>query len=496
MHRFVRTLSLALLLVSALSLGAAQTLTTALQSNPPTLDPQRTFNGFSFAVTNQIYETLFHVTPEGELQGRLAESWEFTSPSTLRIALREGVTFHDGTPLDAEAVVASVERLLDPELAAPGRFVISAIDSAEAVDERTVVLETGEPFAPLLAHLAHPVTAIVPADQGDALARQPVGTGPFRFASWTEGTEVVLEANGEYWGGAPELDGVTFRVIPEVSTQIVEARSGGLDAIFNIPPDSFVSLQEQGDLVTDSFLGWGSAHLGFNTRSEKLADPRVRQAIALAIDKQLIIDEFLLGLAEPAVAPIPPTVSFAADLEEVYAYDPDRAAELLAEAGAENLSLRLDIYQNPELQSVAQIVQFMLSEIGVDLEIRVQEYAAYAEAVQREDAELYASTWGTVTLDADYTLYAFFHSSEIPANNTSRYSDPEVDAWLETGRSTPDDEVRAEVYRNVQERTQEQLPMVNLYYPLSTYAKTEALQGEVLAYSWIMLDLREATLAE
>ena len=496
MTRILRPLFLALLVLLAPSLASAQTLTTAIGSDPPTLDPQRTFNGFSFAVTNQVYETLFRVTPEGELEGRLAEDWTFEDPSTLRVTLREGVTFHDGTPLTAEIAAASLRRLLDPDAAAPGRFVVSAIDEVEATDERTLVIRTGEPFAPLLAHLAHPVAAIVPTELGDALAREPVGTGPFRFVSWTEGTEVVLEAYENYWGGAPELNGVTYRVIPEVSTQVVELRSGGLDIVFNLPPDSFVSLREGGELVTDSFLGWGSAHLGFNVESPKLSDPRVRRAIAHAIDKPLIVEEFLQGLAEPAVAPIPPTVRFAADLEEAYPYDPERATELLAEAGAEDLSLRLDIYQNPELESVAQIVQFMLSEVGIDLEIRVQEYAAYAEAITEDDVELYATTWGTVTLDADYTLYAFFHSSEIPQNNVSRYADPEVDAWLDEARSTPEDEVREEAYRQVQERVQEELPMVNLYYPLSTYAKREALQGEEVAYSWIMLDLREATLEE
>lgn len=492
----IRTILLALAVGLVASLGAAQGLTTALSSNPPTLDPHRTFNGFSFAVTNQVYEALFDVTLEGEIVGRLAEDWTFTTPSTIEITLRENVTFHDGTPLDAAAVQASLERLLDPELGAPGRFVVSAIDAVEVVDERTVRIDTGEPFAPLLAHLAHPVTAIVPSGAGEGLARQPVGTGPFRFVSWTEGTEVVLEANPDYWGGAPELDGVTYRVIPEVSTQIVELRSGGLDIIFNIPPDSFGSLQDEPGLVTESFLGWGSAHLGFNTASPKLEDPRVRRAIALAIDKPLIIEEFLQGLAEPAVAPIPPTVRFAAELDEAHPYDPEAARALLEEAGATDLSLRLDIYQNPELESVAQIVQFMLDEVGIELEIRNQEYAAYAEAVGQDDAELYATTWGTVTLDADYTLFAFFHSSEIPQNNVSRYSDADIDAWLETGRSTPDDEARAEAYRQVQERVQQDLAMINLYYPLSTYAKREALTGEVVAYSWIDLDLREASLTE
>ncbi len=489
--------TLLLLLLLSLPLAAAQTLTTATTSNPPTLDPQKTFNGFAFGVTTHVYETLFRVTPEGDVEGLLAAGWEYVDPDRLRVTLQEGVTFTDGTPLDAEAVKASLERLLDPATAAPGRFVVSAIGSVEVVDGSTVDIVTAEPFAPLLAHLAHPVTAIVPVAHGDDLARQPVGSGPYVFDSWTQGDTVVLTANEGYWGGAPEIERVVFRVIPEVSTQVVELRSGGIDVLFNIPADNYRQLENDAGLETNAFLGWGSVHVGFNTAHPKLQDVRVRQAIAHAIDKQLIVEEFLGGLAEVGVAPIPPTVRFAAsDLEEPYPYDPDRAAQLLSEAGAEGLSLTLDVYQNPDLEAVAQVLQAMLADVGVDLDVRVQEYAAYAETTAQDQVEMYATSWGTVTLDADYTLYAFFHSSEIPTNNVARYSVPEVDDALEAARATPDDAQRAELYRMVQERALADVPMVTLYYPLSTSAKRPALQGEVVRFSWINLDLREATLQE
>ncbi len=491
-----RTLLLLLLLLSA-PLAAAQTLVTAVGSNPPTLDPQKTFNGFSFGVTTHVYETLFRVTTEGDIEGLLAESWEFVSPDRLRVTLHDGVAFTDGTALDAAAVKASLERLLDPATAAPGRFVVSAIQSVEVVDDLTVDIVTAEPFAPLLAHLAHPVTAIVPVAHGDDLARQPVGSGPYVFESWTQGDTVVLTANPDYWGGAPAIDRVVFRVVPEVSTQIVELRSGGVDVLFNIPADNFRQLQGVAGLETNAFLGWGSVHLVFNTANPKLQDVRVRQALAHAIDKQLIVDELLGGLADVGVAPIPPTVRFAAsDLEDPYPYDVERARQLLSEAGAEGLSLTLDVYQNPDLEAVAQVLQAMLAEAGVTLDVRVQEFAAYSETIQQDQAELYATSWGTVTLDADYTLYAFFHSSEIPANNGARYSVPEVDDALEAARGTPDDAQREQLYRMVQERVLADVPMVTLYYPLSTSAKQPGLQGEVVRFSWINLDLREATLQE
>lgn len=492
MKRFIGLLILLLSLTGAW----AQQLTTALSSNPPTLDPQLTFDGYSFAVTNQIYETLVRVDAEGNIVSGLASEWSYPNPTTLRLTLREGVSFHDGTPLDADVVKASLDRLLDPDTAAPGGFVVSAIDRVEVIDPSNVDIITDPPFAPLLAHLSHPVTAIVPAAAGDSLGRSPIGTGPFRFVSWQDNVDVTLEANAEYWGGAPQLSGVVYRIIPEVSTQLIELRSGGLDLIYNVPADNFFELEGEPGLETSSFLGWGSAHLGFNVENPKLQDVRVRQAIGYAIDKQLIVDEFFQGLAEPAVAPLPPTVRFAASPEEPYPYDPDEAQRLLQEAGVEGLSLRLDIYQNPDLEAVAQVIQAMLADVGITLDIRTQEYPAYVEATQADDVELYATSWGTVTLDADYTLYAFFHSSEIPQNNVSRYRMAEVDAWLEEGRATPDDAVRERVYAEVQQQVLEDLPMVTLYYPYSTYAKRAELEGENLVFSWINLDLRNATLSE
>jgi peptide/nickel transport system substrate-binding protein len=493
----LRSILFLLLLALAVPVGAAQKLVVAQLANPLTLDPNRTFNGNSFSVTNQVYETLVTFDQDGELTGRLATAWEFVEPTILELTLREGVTFHDGTPLTAEAVKASFEHFLDPSLTTPGRYVLAMIEEIQIPEPGKIRLITAEPFAPLVAHLAHPVTAIVQAELGASLEQNPVGTGPFTFVSWNQGNAVQLAANPDYWGGEPAISQLEFRVIPEVATVLIELRSGGVDAFYGIPADSFASLSSDPALETEAFLGWGSSYVGFNLQNEKLQDVRVRRAIAHAIDKELITEEFLQGLAIPAVAAIPPTVRFAAtDLEEPYPYDLDAARALLAEAGVSGLNLRIDLYPDPNLEAVAQVLQFQLAEIGINLEIRVQEYAAYVEALARDDAEMYASSWGTVTLDADYALFAFLHPSEIGLNgsNNSRYDNPQVTQWLETGRTNPDDDVRAEVYHEVQEQILIDVPFVTLYYPLSTFAKTSALQGERVNFSIITFDLRDATL--
>jgi peptide/nickel transport system substrate-binding protein len=492
----MRRLLVALTLLFAASTALGQTLTTAIGANPPTLDPQVTFNGFSFHVTNQVYETLVRVTPDGDVVPGLATAWSYPDPTTLRLTLREGVTFHDGSAFDADAVAASLGRILDPATAAPGRFVLSAIQEVRVVDAATVEIVTDPPFAPLLSHLAHPVAAIVPVAQAATLGREPVGTGPFTFVRWVDGSEVVLAANADYWGGAPAIAEVVVRIIPEVSTQIVELRSGGVDMIFNVPPDNFLTLAADPAIATGAIDGWSSTHLILNVANPKLADVRVRQALAHAIDKALIAEELLRGLAKPGVAPIPATVRYAVELDEPYPYDVEGAKALLAAAGASDLSLRLDLYQNPDLEAVAQVLQFAFAEIGVQLEIRVQDFSAYTQTVQGDDVELAMTGWGTVTLDADYTLYAFFHSSQIPGNNRARFSDPAIDALLQQGRDEPADDLRAAAYAEVQAAVVRDVPMVTLYYPRFTYAKRPAVQGEVIAFSWILLDLRSATLAD
>ena len=487
----LKVLALGLLLLG--SSAVAQRLTMAQVSNPVTLDPNRTFNGLSFSITNQVYENLVYFGTDGVIQPRLAESWEFTQPNVLELKIREGVTFHDGTPLDAAAVVASLEHFLDPEATNPGRFVLSRLSDVRATGDYTVELVTETPFAPLLAHLAHPVAAIVQAGLGESLDRNPVGTGPFRFVSWEQDAQVVLEANPDYWGGEPAIKEIVVRIIPDVSTILVELRSGGVDAFYGIPADSFGSIANASGLEAQRFLGWGSNYVGFNLENPKLQDVRVRQAIAHVIDKELI-GEIVNGL--PAVAAIPPTVAYAAeDLVEPYPYDPERARELLAEAGVSDLSLRIDVYTDPTLETIAQILQAELADIGVNLEIRTQPYSAYAEAVLEDSLELYASGWGTVTLDADYALYGFLHPSERGGgSNTSNYVDDHVTELLEEGRNNPDTDARAAAYHEVQEIILEDLPFVTVNYPLSTFAKTSALQGEKVNFSVINLDLREATL--
>lgn len=490
-------LSLSLLILLGLSvMGQAATVTVASSGEPTTLDPQATFNGYSFLITNQIFETLVR-KDDNEFLPQLATSWEMIDETTWRFHLREGVRFHNGDKFDASSVKFSIERLIDPKTQATGAFVLSAVSEVKVIDDYTVDIITDKPFAPLLAHLTHPVTAIINktavTTYGEDVGQHPIGTGPFIFQHWSSGDDVTLLSNNDYWDGAPNIDNLVIRVIPEVSTQLVELQSGSVDIMFHVPPDHLQSLERNSRIDVQKELGWGSTFVGFNTQSGPTSNQLVRQAIAHAIDTDSIVTQLRNGMAVEAISMIPETIWGAYAGLDDYEYDPDKASDLLEQAGYENgLKLELVVYQNSELEQLAQALQFLLGNIGIDLSVQVMDYGAYAATTASGETDLFLSGWGTVTLDADYTLYALLHSSEIPDNNISFYSNNRVDTLLETGRSTADATLRQQAYQEVQEIVHQELPMFTVYYPLFSYAKNTRLQGEALPYSWINLDLSNA----
>lgn len=489
---------LALFGVLGPALAASDTLTIANPGEAPTLDPNMTFNGYSFAITNQIFETLLYRDDDG-IKPRLATAWKMVNDATWRFELRQGVKFHDGTPFNAAAVKYSIERLVNPASKSPGAYVLDVIKEVKVIGDSTLEVITKYPFAPLLAHLTHPVTAIVsPAaaqKYGKDFGRNPVGTGPFVFKSWMTGDQVTLAANKSYWGGAPKVEKLVFRTIPEVATQVVELRSGAVDLIINVPPDKAAKLDKAAQIEVYKALGWGSQYLGFNTQQGPTADVRVRRAIALAIDRDAMVSQLRQGMAVKAAAPIPKTVWGAAKGLPVYDYDVKAARKLLAEAGYER-GFKIDLltYEGAENRQLAEAIQFQLQQIGITANVRIMDYSAYTKEIVKPDRGLFISGWGTVTLDADYALYALFHSSGIPVNNNAFYKNAEVDRLLLQGRHTDDPKARLAAYQKAQEIINADLPLLTLYYPLFSYAKRTRLVGEEINYSWINMNLRKASL--
>src|SRR5690625_3181254 len=330
--------------------GQAQTppnvLVVGQIAEPQSLDPHAVTAVNDFRILMNLYDGLVRYADGTlEIEPSLAEAWEVTEDGlTYSFELREGVSFHDGTPLTAEAVKFNFDRMLDEEHPYhdtgpfPLAFFFSAIESVEAVDELTVEFTLEEPYAPFLSNLAYPTGLIVsPAaveELGEAFGRNPSAPGAYRFEEWASNQRVVLTRNEDYWGGAPELEAVVFRPITDANTRVAEMLSGGLDLMVEVPPDAMNDFRQADDFQVYEQAGPHLWFLILNMREGPFTEKAARQAVNYAIDKQTLVEDVLQGTADVASGPIAPAFAWAYNEDLVpYPYDPERARELLEEAG-------------------------------------------------------------------------------------------------------------------------------------------------------------------
>ncbi|NLG09764.1 MAG: glutathione ABC transporter substrate-binding protein [Deinococcales bacterium] len=462
---------LVLLFAAVLLSGAAlaQRLVVGQGSDAVSLSPHNVNDQPSARVMRQIYDTLIVQTEDLELVPGLAESWEQLDDTTWRFNIRQGVTFHDGTPLTASDVAWTLNRLRDPATGAPAAFIVGFIDSLEAIDDYTVELKTNAPFAPLLVHLSHTATSIlseaaVTAAGEDYGTTVVVGTGPFKFVRWDTASQIVLERNDDWWGGEVLPAEVVFRPIIEGTVRAIELEAAGIDIAYALEPRDYLRLQDTPRVVVDEIETLSTNYIGFNARKEPFDDVRVRQAINYALDVGAIIDAIYEGLGVPANGPISPQV-FGANLELAgYDYDPERAKALLAEAGYPNgFSTTIWTNDNPLRIQIAEIVQAFLADVGVSAEIQVLEWGAYLDGTANGNHDMFILGWVTVTADADYGLYALFHSSQFgAAGNRTFWSSERVDELLDLGRSEADADSRMAFYAEAQEIIAEEAPWIFL----------------------------------
>ncbi|HEY8424826.1 MAG TPA: glutathione ABC transporter substrate-binding protein [Limnochordales bacterium] len=466
----------------ALALGLALTLGSGALAQGPelvvaqgadavSLDPHRTNDQPSSRVMRQIYDTLLVQGEDLQLYPGLATEWRQLSPTRWEFKIRQGVRFHNGDVLTAHDVKFTFDRLRDPATAAPGAFILSPVANVEVVDDYTIVIETSYPFAPLLNHLAHTTTSILSRNAvtraGDAYGtRVVVGTGPFRFEEWVTGSHIVLSRNPDYWGGEVKPGRVVFRAIPEGTVRAIELETGAVDLAYNIEPQDELRLADVPgiDLVRVETLS--TTYIGFNARKPPFNDARVRQAINHAINVDAIIEHIYTGQASRAAGPISQMVWGAHPELRPYEYNPERARQLLAEAGYPN-GFKTTIWtnDNPLRMQIAEVVQSDLRKVGIDVEVNVMEWGAYLRETAQGNHDMFILGWVTVTADADYGLYSLFHSSTFgdPGNRTF-WSHPRVDELLDLGRTTADPQVRLRAYREAQEIIVREAPWVFLLF--------------------------------
>jgi len=449
-------------------------------AEPKALDPAAVTAVNDFRILMNVYDGLVRYRDGTlEVEPALATDWEISEDGTeYTFTLREGVTFHDGSPFNAEAVKFNFDRMLDEEHPFhdtgpfPLAFFFSAVEEVEAVDETTVKFTLNAPYAPFLSNLAYPTGLIVsPAaveEHGADFGRNPSGTGPFTFAEWRSNEAVVVERNPDYWDGAPELEAVVFRPITDANTRTAEMLAGGIDLMVEVPPVSLSEFQGEQFTVHEQ----AGPHVWFlilNAKEGPFAEKAVRQAANYAINKTALVDNVLEGTAEVAAGPTPPAFAWAYNESlEPYPYDPEKAKELLAEAGMENPEVTFYVTEGGSgmLDPIAMgtAIQADLEAVGFDVTIETYEWNTFLGNVNpglEGKADMAEMAW--MTNDPDTLPYLALRTDAWPDQggfNSGYYSNPEVDRLLEEARVATDQGERAELYKQMQGIVQEDAPWV------------------------------------
>ena len=448
-------------------------------AEPASLDPHVSTAANDFRIAVNIYDGLVRNKPGTlEIEPALATDWTISDTGLeYTFNLREGVTFHDGTPFDAEAVKFNFDRMLDEDhpFAATGPFPLafffSAVENVEVVDDLTVKFTLNEPFAPFMSNLASPTGLIVsPAAveaSGADYGRNPVGTGAFKFEEWQSNTSVVASRNEDYWDGAPSLEAVIFRPITDANTRVAEMLSGGIDVLLETPPDNVAQFRDDANYSVVEAVGPHVWYVMLNAKEGPFADVRVRQAVNYAVNKESLVNDVLQGTAEVSAGPIPPAFNWAYN-EEVtpYPYDPEKAKALLAEAGAEGATVTFLVTEGGsgmlDPVPMGTAIQADLAAVGLNVEIQTYEWNTFLSEVNpglEGKADMAEMAW--MTSDPDTLPFLTLRTAAFPAEggfNSSYYSNPEVDALLDQARVSTDPDERGELYKQVQTITHEDAP--------------------------------------
>ncbi len=448
-------------------------------AEPKSLDPHATTALNDFRILVNVYDGLVRFS-DGTLQVEpsLAESWTISEDGLVyTFQLRKGIRFHDGVPFNAEAVKFNFDRMLKEDHPHhdtgpfPLAFFFSAIKETKVLDEYTVRLILDKPYAPLLSNMAYPTGLMVsPAavkQYGKEYGRHPSGTGPFRFKNWESNRRVVVEQNPDYWNGPPKLKAVVFRPITDGNTRVTEMLSGGIDMMVEVPTDNLPLFRSAPDIQVYEQAGPHLWFLILNCRETPFKDKRMRQAVNYAINKEALVENVLQGTAEVAAGPVPEAFAWAYNEDlSPYPYDPEKARELIREAGYESLELTFYVAQGgsgmlePVLMGTA--IQADLAKVGLNTKIESYEWNTYLNKVNpglEGKAQMAEMAW--MTNDPDTLPFLALRTEAWPENggfNSGYYSSPEVDQLLEKARITTDQEERAALYREMQKIVHEDAP--------------------------------------
>jgi len=444
-----------------------QVLNFALQGNPDTLDPHKTAGTLTFQTLKSVYDTLVEPDMEGRLVPALAEKWDI-SPDGLSwtFTLRRDVVFHNGDKLTSKDVKATFDRIMNKETASPKAADYKAVQSVEAPEDYTVVFRLSVPNSPLLATLASGWSAVLPKsliDAGHDFANKPVGTGPFRLTEWVRDSRVTLVKNPDYWmKGLPKLDGVNIHIITEQTVMIQALLGGQIDAAYRIDSKDVPTLEQNPNTKVDTKLSAMNLVMSINCSRTPLSDLRVRQAINHAIDKQQVLD-VVYGGGKVIGTFMDYGNPYYKDFAALYPYNPNRARQLLREAGVgPDRVFELFLPQNYELHVKAgEMYQAMLTQVGLNVQIRMIDWSTWISDVYSKSNYDLTVIGHTGKLDPDGILGGY----GVAARRYVRWENPRAAELIVKAATVSGFEERRKLYDEVLELMAREVPFMYLGTP-------------------------------
>lgn len=466
----------------ALAQSVKDTLTIDLPNDPATLDPHLQWDTDSYSVYRNIFDNLLTRDKAGEIKPFIATAWKYTDDTTIEFDIREGVKFHDGSPLTAEDVVFSIKRIIDPKFKSPQLSQFDQISDATVVSPNKVRVTTKNPYPVLLSQLVK--LSIVPSDYvakvGDqAFNEKPVGSGPYRLQERQKGVQTLLEAAPDYWRGKQPFKSVAFRAVPDVSTRIADLRSGRADLARNFSADQAQSIKNEPNLKLLAVPTERVGYLYLNAQSGPTEDLRVRQAIAYAIDREALVDALLQGYGKPVdIVGAEPVFGYT-DKIGGYKYDLAKAKSLVKEAGAEGA--KVEFITSPAYdRAVVEAIQQMINETGLKAEVVTLDHATFLKRRQGDAAgagNMSIGLWSCACQDADGIIFPLFRSGSTWA----KYASPEYDKVVDAARITLDKQKRLDLYKQAYEILRKDLPGIGLFQVYSINGANKSLNWQPTA---------------
>lgn len=497
MKKWIALLSFALLLLGAgTALAKGDTLIVALPSDAKTLDPHMTPESSSNGAMRQIYESLVQFDGNNELVPVLCEKWEvMDNGRAYKFYLRKGVKFHNGETMTADDVIYSFQRATSPISAL--RSLSAYIDpkGLEKVDDYTVIVRTTEPIgAAFLASMNHPWASIVSKKAIEAAGKDygmnPVGTGKFKFVSWTKGDRINYERFDEYWGEKAKLKKLILRTVVENSSRTIELESGAVHVIQDMAAVDVKRITDNKNLMVSKIPGQRTYYLGFDVNIKPYNDVRVRQAIDKVVNRKGIIRSVYKGYALPSSTAVSPAVKYSTGATTpMVEVDVAGAKKLMAEAGhANGFSMELLCPDRTDFIGIATILQSDLAKIGIKAEIKVYEWGAYIDVIKKPGHSPFLMNWwgGGPALDSFFFTTPLFHSKSPASTNRFFYKNPELDVFLDKGAALQDGPERAEAYAKAQEILRKELPLVPICVPDTLRGATKNLRGVTFTPGFIV----------